>query len=406
MSQRSHGAASSASLASLADEYLRGLFDTYPAHAASLSLHEYDGQVQDYSDAARADRATTVSSFAARLAALDIGALDPDEVHDYTLLRLAAADEIFDLTSLCEVEYNPMAFSGSLDVSGYVKRTYAPVADRVERLTEHLRQFPRVLASARRLLRRPVPAPILQASLETYEGLVRFHEEELPAAARAAGPGPIWTSFERANADALGALRAFVAYLGDELRPRTTEAFAIGPERFETMLRLSEMVDLPLDRLREIGRDNLARNRARLEGVVGRIAPGATMADVVRRLSRDHPSAVRLVPEAARVLDELREFLVIRGIVSIGSDARLRVEPTPPFARWAFAMMDTAGPFETAPESFYYVTPPDPAWTAAATEEWLRKFGRCATSASTRCIRDTTCTSSPCGAFPADSDAS
>jgi uncharacterized protein (DUF885 family) len=50
------------------------------------------------------------------------------------------------------------------------------------------------------------------------------------------------------------------------------------------------------------------------------------------------------------------------------------VEETPPFARWAFAMMDTAGPFEASDESFYYITPPDPAWSAEQQEEWLRKF--------------------------------
>jgi len=374
VSQPSRGASSPVILTDLADEYLRALFETYPPHAASLGLHEYDGRVQDYTDAARADRVSALSSFAARLAGVDPDSLDPDGAHDYTLLRLAVEDEIFDLTSLCETEYNPMAFSGSLDVSGYVKRSYAPLVDRVARLSEHLRQFPGVLASARRLLRRPVPVPILDASLETYDGLVQFHDQDLPAAAREVGAGPSWTAFEQANAEALAALRAFVVYLRDDLRPRATEAFAIGEARLETMLRLGEMVDAPLDRLRDIGQEDLVRNRARLDEIAGRLGPGVAAADVIRRLSRDHPTAAQLIPEAARVLEEIREFVVARRVVSIASDVRCLVEPTPPFARWAFAMMDTAGPFETAPESFYYVTPPDPTWTPEATEEWLTKF--------------------------------
>ena len=56
------------------------------------------------------------------------------------------------------------------------------------------------------------------------------------------------------------------------------------------------------------------------------------------------------------------------------SAARCRVEETPPFARWAFAMMDTAGPFEASDESFYYVTPPESTWTNEQRKEWLRKF--------------------------------
>ncbi len=374
MSQPSRGASPPVALAPLADEYLPALYETYPPHAASLGLHEYDGRVQTYTDAARADRLSALSAFAARLAAIDARTLDADDGHDSTLLRLAVEEEIFDLTSLCETEYNPMAFSGSLDVSGYVKRSYAPLVDRVARLTEHLRQFPGVLSAARTQLRRPVPAPILDASLETYDGLVQFHEQDLPAAVRAVGAGSPWTAFERANEDALAALRAFVAYLRDDLRPRAIEAFAIGEVRLETMLRLGEMVDMPLDRLREIGREDAARNRADLEAAAARLDPGAPVGDVIRRLARDHPAAAQLVPEAARVLEEIRDFVVTRGVVSIPSDIRCRVEPTPPYARWAFAMMDTAGPFETAPESFYYVTPPDPAWTPEATEEWLMKF--------------------------------
>ncbi len=374
MSEPSRHASPSVILAHLADEYLRALYETYPPHAASLGLHEYDGRVQDYSDAARADRVSALSSMAARLSAVDASGLDRDDSHDYTLLRLAVEEEVFDLTSLRETEFNPMAFSGSLDVSGYVKRSYAPLADRVARLNEHLRQFATVLTAARTQLRRPVPAPILDASLETYDGLVQFHEQDLPAAAQEVGPGPLWTDFERANDAALAALRAFVGYLRGDLRRHATEAFAIGEARFETMLRLGEMVDVPLDRLRDIGRADLERNRARLEAAAARLGPGTPVADVIRRLSRDHPAAPQLVPEAARVLEEIRTFVVTSGVVSIASDVRCRVEPTPPFARWAFAMMDTAGPFEVAPESFYYVTPPDPAWTPEATEEWLSKF--------------------------------
>jgi uncharacterized protein (DUF885 family) len=36
--------------------------------------------------------------------------------------------------------------------------------------------------------------------------------------------------------------------------------------------------------------------------------------------------------------------------------------------------MDTAGPFETSTESYYYVTPPEPDWAAEQKEEWLAKF--------------------------------
>ncbi len=361
-------------LAALADEYLAAMFAMYPTMAASLGLHEYDGQVPRFQEPVRAARVAQLRGFAGRLAAIPTAILSPDDAHDHTLLRLAAEEELFDLDVLRDAERNPMVYAGPLDVSGYVKRTYAPLERRVRSLTEHLRRFPDVLADARTLLRSQVPRPFVDTALEVYEGIVEFHEGGLLTAVRPVGTGPVWQAFERANAEAVTALRAFVQFMRDELLPRATAEFAIGGDHFHTMLRLGEMVDLPLDRLLDIGRADLGRNAAQLREVTSRVAPGVPVQEVIRRQSQDHPAAPQLVPEAARLLDELRAFIEEHHLVSIPSDVPARVEETPPFARWAFAMMDTAGPFEAASESFYYVTPPEPDWTPEQTEEWLAKF--------------------------------
>jgi uncharacterized protein (DUF885 family) len=366
--------ASASDFARLSDEFLTALFEAHPTLASSLGLHEYDGRVQDFREAARVDRISALKSFAERLSAIPVSALDEEDAHDHTLLRLAADEERFELESLREAERNPLTYAGTLDVSGYVKRSYAPLPRRVQALTEHLRRFPDVLATARATLARAVARPFIETALEVYAGMVHFHETDLPAAVRPAGPGALWDAFQQANAQAISSVRAFLQYLTDELQPRATETFAIGEERYRTMLRLGEMVDLPLERLLEIGRADLARNAARARENAQEIAPGAAVRDVIRRRSHDHPPADRLVAEAERMLEELRRYVEACDLVSIPSPIGPRVEETPPFARWAFAMMDTAGPFETAPESFYYVTPPDPGWTPEETEAWLTKF--------------------------------
>jgi uncharacterized protein (DUF885 family) len=364
----------SGDLAKLADEYLTALFETYPQLAASLGLHEYDGRVQDFREAARATRLAAVTGFAARLDAIPSEALEEEDAHDHTLLRLSVAEERFDLESLRDVERNPLAYSGALDVSGYVKRQYAPLPRRVAALVQHLLQFPDVLRAARDILQPHIARPFIETALEVYAGTIQFHEQDLLDAVRPVAPSPLWDEFERANGAARRALEEFVHYLRDELLPRATDEFAIGEDHFLTMLHVGEMVDLPLDRLLEMGREDMARNVDHMRAAARRIDPTASVADVIRRQSRDHPPADRLIAEAAKVLDELRVFVEEHGVVTIPSSVRCRVEETPPFARWAFAMMDTAGPFETSTESFYYVTPPDPGWTPEQTEAWLSKF--------------------------------
>src|SRR5678815_1932760 len=68
--------------------------------------------------------------------------------------------------------------------------------------------------------------------------------------------------------------------------------------------------------------------------------------------------------------------MCIRDRVTIPSEVRPRVEPTPPYARGTgFASMDTPGAFETrATEAFYYVEPVEPDWDAKHKEEHLRLF--------------------------------
>ena len=58
------------------------------------------------------------------------------------------------------------------------------------------------------------------------------------------------------------------------------------------------------------------------------------------------------------------------------SEVRIAVKETPEFARsTSTASMDAPGPFEMkATESYYYITPIDPKWSAKQKEDWLDQF--------------------------------
>jgi len=361
-------------LAQLTEEYLTALFEAQPTTAAALGLHEYDGRIQDFREPTQARRISALRSFRDRVSGLNPLALDSDDVHDRALVALAVDEEMFELEALREFERNPIAFSGPLDLSGYIKRDYAPLAKRVGSLCEHLRQIPDYLAVAKETLREPIPLPFLETALEVYAGIIQFQERELVQAVRPIGGGSLWEKFKRANADALAAFRRFMEYLEHEGRANAVDTFAIGEAHIRTMLRVGEMVDLPVERLLEIGREDLRHNQALLREAAAQIDPAAAVRAVMIRQAEDHPSADRLIPEAEHVLDELRRFVETHALISMPPAGRCRVEETPPFARWAFAMMDTSGPFESTGESFYYLTPPEPGWTSAQKEEWLRKF--------------------------------
>ena len=59
----------------------------------------------------------------------------------------------------------------------------------------------------------------------------------------------------------IDALNAYQAFLKNDLLPRSQGDFRIGAETYRKKLLYDEMVDIPLDRLLEIGRQDLRRNQ-------------------------------------------------------------------------------------------------------------------------------------------------
>jgi uncharacterized protein (DUF885 family) len=93
-------------------------------------------------------------------------------------------------------------------------------------------------------------------------------------------------------------------------------------------------------------------------------------------VQKEHPTAGNLIPEAKKNLEMIRQFVIDKKICTMPSEVRVQVKETPQYARaTSTASMDVTGPFETkATESYYYITPVDPTWTAKQKEDWLSSF--------------------------------
>lgn len=363
-------------LDSFTERYLTNYFEHHPTEAAYLGFHEYDGRVPDLSQEAIERRAGYLQEALAEISAINSDNLDKVQWLDYQLLRDAIQFELFDLTEWRRWRRDPQAYLWPMSVDQYIKRDYAPLQERTEGLIKHLRGFQGLVEQAKTNLI-DVAAPVLETAIKMLEGGISFVEEDLSQALKELQQGApaLYAEFESAQAAALAAGRSLLAHLTDVLGPQATSEFAIGPEAFRKMLSYGEAVDVALDELLEIGQTDLADNKAAFVETAARIAPGKSPSEVVKLLTQEHPSVETLVPETQDMLDELRQWIIDHDIVTIPSDELCRVEETPKFMRWAFAMMDSAGPFEPmAREAFYYVTPPEPDWPPEKQEEWLTQF--------------------------------
>lgn len=366
--------ATPSSFSDLSRGFVADYLEFYPTLGARLGLHLYDGRTEDYTHPSVDHWLRTLTRWERRLRGLPREALPPGDRHDAALIEHAIAHERFCWEQLRDHERNPLWGNDALDVTTYLKRAYAPAPERLRALASHLEHIPAYLDQLRARLRPPLARPLLETALDVYQGYLTFYTDALLQALAALDDAALRRRIRDAAEAAAAAVRAHLAFL-DAARARATATFAIGEELVREMLRTGEMVDVPLARLLALGEEELARLHDDLRATAAHLAPGADPRQVMARLGQDHPPAERLLDETRALLEDLRRFLLDRAIITIPDDARPRVEETPPFARWAFAMMDTAGPFETtATESYYYVTLPDPAWTPEQREQWLTKF--------------------------------
>ncbi len=365
----------SQALVKLSDDFLHAYFAFHPPIASTLGLHAYDGQVTNLQADAIAAYIEKLHDYRQRLCQIDPAGLQRLAVFDYNLLRWQIEAELWCWSEECEYQRNPMIYAYDAMVDNYVKRDYAPREERAAALARHLHQIPATMQVARQNLQPHVPRVLVEESLTIFAGLVTFLKQNLSEALGPLTDPALEQEVAAARDKAVAALEGFSSYLRDDLLPASHDAFAIGTQQFTAMLRYCELVDLPLDQMLAIGEADLARNQTEIARIAARIDPNRSIQQHMQALGRNHPGADQLIDETRALLEDLRSFLIDRDIVTVPSEVRCQVEETPPFARWAFAMMSTAGPFEEhASESFYYVTLPEPHWSPQDIEGWLTKF--------------------------------
>lgn len=361
----------------LGERYIKALFDFAPNQGSAAGLHEYDWRQPDLSAEAIRARAREVQVFERELAGLSPAGLDADDLFDYRLLQSAIESEIYQWEAEQDYVRNPMWYGRALDLTPFLVRNYAPLEERVRAAIDHLQNAPRALQAARQNLEPTVPRPFLAISLEMYEGMLAFYDKDLEAVSAQLESEALRADLESARHAARAAVVGFLQDLKERYLPDATNDYAIGEAKFLRMLRTGELVDMPLAAVLAVGERDLARNLEAAREAARQIDPRRTPREIADELKRDHPSAEELIPYTRALLEEIRQFLIDKDIIGVPSPVRALVEPTPEFLRWAFAMMETPGPFETvATEAYYYVTPPDPDWPPEKQDEWLTSFNR------------------------------
>ncbi len=354
----------------LVEETFAHIWALDPGSAVYVGKHEYDGLVPDWSAPAVATHLDGLQALADRMAMLDD--LSEDQDLDREILTAEIAAIRFDWHELRNHARSPMRWVYPLDPDLYMKRSYAPAAERAQSATQLLRQAEAHLALAQERLDPVVPRTFASWGAEAASGLAGMIRSDT-VDAFGLEEGPELEALRSACADAADALDGFAAWIRDTLLPYADESFPVGPARMERLLQVSELITMSVETMVEVAEQDLADNLEAFVEVAEELDDGLSPREVYQKyVASVHATADELIPTTGAMLEDIRSFLIERDIITVPSEVRAQVAATPPHLRWAFAMMDTPGPYETeATEAYYYVTPVDPTWSEEEAEQWL-----------------------------------
>jgi uncharacterized protein (DUF885 family) len=360
----------------VAEEYVKTYLAAHPLQGTALGFHEYDGKISDYSRLALDAELSRLRRFDDRLAKFDPAKLSPRQSIDLRILQEAVKRELFEMQDMAVFERNPMIYARAGDVNVYIKRNFAPLEDRVRSLVAIESQIPNILIAARTNLDEKLPKPFVELAIQIARGSADFLKKDLVAAVSGLKDEQLRVAFQAANRKAANALSDYATWLEREKLPKATLDFALGEEKFARFLAQTELVNLPPQKILEIGMAQLKAEQEAFAEAAKKIDPNKPAIEVFKQIQGEHPASDKLIPDIAKDLDKLRKYVVSRRLVGIPSEIRAKVKETPQYLRaTSFASMDTPGPFEKrATEAYYYVTPTEEDWPQQEKEEWLTAF--------------------------------
>jgi uncharacterized protein (DUF885 family) len=374
----------------IVDEVLAGYFRQYPVQATDIGHHAYDGEWPDLTDAGRAARLAWVTDASAQVEAAGPDALSRDDAIDRRILLENLAAIRFAEETLDEGSWNPMTYVYLFGngLFSLLAREFAPLPDRMRSAAARLAGLPAALDQARATLdgagSRPIGAFHTQKAAERMPGLVDLVDTAVQEASDLDDEA-LRAEVEAAATPAREAINAFASWLRDELQPRATGDFRLGPELYAQKFRHALKTDLTPDQLEARAASAYDEVRAQMLRLARELWPtwmgdqpmpgddNRTVRSVLDAIATDHPRAEDLLDWCHAENDRIEAFIAERDLIGL-ADEPLQIVWTPQFLRaFGGAMLIPPGPLDRGLDSFFAITPIPDDWDDERRESWMRE---------------------------------
>ena len=372
----------------MAKDYVEGMLAAHPEFATELGDHRFDGQLSDYSPAARERQLTRAKQFRDAVKAFsDISKLTGANQVDARILAENIDKEIFELEELKEPDWNPLVYNQSLANSLYllVARDFDTPEKRIPNLRKRMEAIPQIIEQAKANLQHP-PRVHTETAIEQTQGAVSLVREGFsPLLDRAPQMKKDLVPLQEKTAKVLD---EYKQWLQKDLLPRSDGDFRIGAEKFRKKLRFALASDLSMEEIMKRARTDLQQTQTAIYETALPLykkyfpkAGEAALADkkkvtsaVLNKLAEQHPDDNTVVGYAQKIVGEATDFVKSHNLVSV-AETPLDVILMPEFKRGqSIAYCDPPGPLEKNGKTFFAVAPTPNDWSKERKESFFREY--------------------------------
>ena len=236
-----------------------------------------------------------------------------------------------------------------------------------QQLMELLLTLPGNLAHGRANLKRP-PERFTRASIFQAENTLKALDTGLKTLT-----GLTETETEVAKT-ARTALAAYLAFLNEDLLPRSDGSWVLGREAYDFILQERWHMDSDADRIHQRGLQAFAETEKLAQETAARIQPGKPWTEVYETLTLNHPDAVDLKQAYQQQMDLAQDFVKQHSILTMPEGERVITLDTPPAMRRSspFGTFEMVSPFDDGLEGRLMLTPIEAGLSPEQQEQRLR----------------------------------
>ena len=361
----------------------------FPDFGVRMGNYEYAAELVVPDQARRSRTRAFYQRQLAALAAFDPATLDATNRIDYSVMKNRFEHGIWGIDTFKAWQWDPSTYNVANTIDLVLTTEYAPVETRLRNAAGRLERIPAYYAAAKANIADPTLEHTQLAILQN-KGALAVLGPDLEKQVQASSLSDAEKAdFRRKVAGARAAVEDYLAYLGEmesKLRSGKARSFRIGSVLYEQKFRYDIQSGFSAEQLYRLAMAEKAAKHDAMEKIARELWPkymGTVQmpADrllmiklVIGEISKYHVRPEAFVETVRGQIAGLQAFVREKDLVDQDSTRPLIVRETPVYMRGiAGASISAPGPLNPTANTYYNVTPLDPA-KVTENESFLREY--------------------------------